>query len=222
MPGEFNNTRILDSATVAFMLSPQIPNIDSTVGILWGRSFSRGREYWGHPGGFYGCMALLAFCQSHDWGAVISVNGEPPGSIIYDIFALLWDYDHLPEVIVVSPNGGVSWVMNETVDITWTSESVNDVKIELSIDNGITWTTIVDSIPSVGTYSWVVNAAAPSTECFMRITNISDSTVYDESDSAFTIGILPSVENNIDENIPTKYELIQNYPNPFNPATTIK
>jgi len=43
-------------------------------------------------------------------------------------------------------------------DIKWLSDNVLDVKIDLSLNNGVTWTTIVDSTPSTGIYNWVVQA----------------------------------------------------------------
>ena len=221
--GELNGNRILDSTTVAFMLSPQIANIDSTVGIIWGRFFWEGREFWGHAGAYKGCTTLLLFCPSSNWGAIILTNGEDPSNAaIIDICISLWNFDHQPKVFIISPNGGEVWATNDTVNITWTSEIINYVKIELSINNGISWTSVVDSVPSSGIYSWIVDTTiAPSTECLMKITDISDSAVYDESDSVFKI------ENPISffeasNNIPIKYQLKQNYPNPFNPFTLIK
>jgi len=141
------------------------------------------------------------------WPADVSFGGfaiDNPGSV--------------SNVSVTSPNGGEVWIMNESSEIVWSSENVDSVTIKLSIDNGSNWTTIVDSLPSSGSYSWVVNSSASSDECLVRITDISNNAVYDESDSVFTI----ENASGIDENeVVSEYILMQNYPNPFNNSTVI-
>ena len=133
----------------------------------------------------------------------------------------LSDLQQLSTVNVQSPNGGEVWVVGETEDITWTCVNVADVKIEMSIDNGATWSVIVDSIPNTETYSWVVTAQDSSNECLIRISNVANGDIYDVSDATFTIDIISDVNNELN-NIPTEFSLAQNYPNPFNPSTTIK
>ena len=133
----------------------------------------------------------------------------------------LSDLQQLSTVNVQSPNGGEVWVVGETEDITWTCVNIADVKIEMSADNGATWSVIVDSIPNTETYSWVVTAQDSSNECLIRISNVANGDIYDVSDATFTIDIISDVDNELN-NIPTEFSLAQNYPNPFNPSTTIK
>jgi len=122
-------------------------------------------------------------------------------------------------ITVTYPNGGESWGVGDTVDIEWTSVYVADIKIELSMDNGITWpTTIVDSTPSPGMFTWIVSSQYESQDCVIKISSVADSNVYDKSSSF----IITSVESLFGEGIPKEYKLTQNYPNPFNPNTTIK
>jgi len=98
---------------------------------------------------------------------------------------------------------------------------VDSVKIELSLDNGVGWYTIADSIPSNGEFEWIAEPPQTSRECKMRISYIKDSTIFDESDSTFVIDILPSVSDS-SNSLPTEFSLLQNYPNPFNPSTIIQ
>jgi hypothetical protein len=131
------------------------------------------------------------------------------------------DLQQYSNVTVESPNGGEIWTVGETEDITWTSVNVNDVKIEISVDNGVTWSTIADSIPNTGAYSWVVAAQDTSDECLVKITNLQNSNVYDESDTLFTIENPTGIEENKNNRLPIEFDLVQNYPNPFNPSTRI-
>jgi poly-gamma-glutamate capsule biosynthesis protein CapA/YwtB (metallophosphatase superfamily) len=93
-------------------------------------------------------------------------------------------------ITVQSPNGGEVWIVDEIEDITWTSQNVNDVMIELSTDNGATWATIESSVPNTGTYTWTVATLDSSDECLVRITDVVNTSIKDVSDGVFTIDII--------------------------------
>jgi len=125
----------------------------------------------------------------------------------------------LPSVTVIFPNGGEVLLAETQFDITWSSINILNAKIELSINNGASWEIVIDSLPSTGIYSWLV-PNTPSIQCLIKISNLSNETVFDVSDDLFQIDILPSVNEQF-SGIPENYSLIQNYPNPFNPVTKI-
>jgi len=120
---------------------------------------------------------------------------------------------------VASPNGGEVWDLGTNHNITWTSTGVTNVMIELSINNGASWTTVIASTPSTGSYSWLVPPPA-STQCLIRISDAGNPATNDVSDNVFTINDPPGVEDQF-SGIPDDFALLQNYPNPFNPNTTI-
>lgn len=77
--------------------------------------------------------------------ADFTVTGPPPAS-----------------VSVTSPDGGESWQIGTSHNITWTSVSLaatKAMKIELSSDGGATWSTIVPSTLNSGTKAWTVAGA---------------------------------------------------------------
>jgi len=91
-------------------------------------------------------------------------------------------------ITVVSPNGGENWEAGSTHSITWASENVDNVKLDYSIDNGDTWSTIVSSTPgNIGDYNWTVPDILPSNFCYVRISDASNPNDYDESDNPFSI-----------------------------------
>src|SRR5439155_4224685 len=89
---------------------------------------------------------------------------------------------------LTAPNTGEVWVVGSSQNITWTKTgTINNVKLEYSTDNFVTPVTIVPSTgAALGTYSWLVPDLA-STNVKVRVTNTADTTVFDDSNSAFTI-----------------------------------
>jgi len=66
-----------------------------------------------------------------------------------------------PAVTVAFPNGGESFAVGTPVNISWTAANVANVKIESSVDGGVTWATIVATVPAApAVYAWTPAAAA--------------------------------------------------------------
>ncbi|MFA6357516.1 MAG: DUF2341 domain-containing protein, partial [Candidatus Omnitrophota bacterium] len=113
-------------------------------------------------------------------------------------------YDDSAEFIIkgltlASPNGAESWAIATSHNITWNAVSLQgtNVKLEYSVNNGSTWDQIVASTPNVGSYSWTIpNNGVSDGQALVRVSDVSDSGVWDVSDSNFTItaGSLTGVE----------------------------
>lgn len=92
-----------------------------------------------------------------------------------------------PSITVTSPNGGETWSVNTSRTITWTSNTITNVKIEYTNNNGLTWNTIVSTTSALnGYYNWNIPLAAIG-NCKIRISEIGNPSVSDQSDSTFTV-----------------------------------
>lgn len=94
----------------------------------------------------------------------------------------------LARIMVISPNGGESWCVGKTRNITWTSEGFSGsfVKIDYSTDAGTSWLPIQDSTQNDGTYSWTI-PNTPSDSCLVRVSDAQDGIPIDQSNNLFTI-----------------------------------
>lgn len=90
-------------------------------------------------------------------------------------------------ITITSPNGGENWQAGTTQNITWQSTGVQNVKIELTTNNGISWSTIVESDSSDGHYTWKQLPKTASTNCKIKISDADDNMPSDDSDGFFTI-----------------------------------
>ncbi|MCF8267463.1 MAG: FG-GAP-like repeat-containing protein, partial [Ignavibacteriales bacterium] len=93
----------------------------------------------------------------------------------------------VPYIHLLTPNGGETWRAGEQHDIKWLSESVSNVKLDFTTDNGSTWTNIATGLNAIsGTFQWTV-PSVNSDKVAVRITDEDFTNTTDESDSSFTI-----------------------------------
>lgn len=96
-------------------------------------------------------------------------------------------------VTVTSPNGGENWFSGSQYSITWNSSNVQNLKLEYSVNGGTNWSLINSSVPAnLGSYIWTIPNTSSST-CKVKITSVENGTVFDESNSNFTISEVPTV-----------------------------
>lgn len=92
------------------------------------------------------------------------------------------------DLTLTSPNGGNYYVIGDLVPIQWSSTPVANIKIEFSSNNGTNWEEVIASTSAAsGTYDWTI-PKINSNQCKIRITDITNATVSDESDNSFEIG----------------------------------
>ena len=89
---------------------------------------------------------------------------------------------------MVRPNGGELWEIGTQQEIAWTSQSVTgNVRIELSRDDGATWTSLTDDALNSGSLTWQVFGPA-SNRCLVRV---RAGALSDVSDGLFEIASPP-------------------------------
>jgi len=85
--GIYNNSRILDSATVAYILTDQlgypiyeIPGVETRQGLLWYNNKGIHDPAWGHGGSHIGCLTSMCFDPNGKWGFITFQNWRPVNS----------------------------------------------------------------------------------------------------------------------------------------------
>jgi hypothetical protein len=97
---------------------------------------------------------------------------------------------------VTSPNGGESWVVGTEQTITWnTVGSYPTAKVELSIDNGSTWTIINPGTMNTGSLPWTPTPDLASSQCMIKVSDSTDGFPSDTSEAVFSIipAIVPAI-----------------------------
>ncbi len=97
----------------------------------------------------------------------------------------------ISSIYLISPNGGENWQVGTSQNITWTSSSISNIKIEYTTNNGYGWISIISSTPAAnGSYNWTV-PNTPTNNAKIRILDATNSTIGDSSEFLFAFVPVP-------------------------------
>ena len=135
-----------------------------------------------------------------------------PTEMPWELEQLLFQSDFLRTpgkrmtINVVSPNGGENWKVGREENIVWSVDGItSDLLIQLYRGEGELARSIYRVTATGGSAPWTVPPSiVPGGDYYMRISNLEDQNIFDESERIFNIeaGVGPSISvvypNNID------------------------
>jgi len=128
--------------------------------------------------------SVVGICRDSDNQAHVSWTDTRDGQKIWgEMPASVDEY-----IEVTAPNGGESWIVNNTYDITWTSTGISGyVRIEAH-KGTIVYDTIVDNTLDDGIHHWTIPSDYGSHDNFrIKIISINNPAIHDSSDDYFEI-----------------------------------
>ena len=93
------------------------------------------------------------------------------------------------QIIVTSPNGGETWELGSTHDITWTSQNPSSSYVNIKLyRSGSFISNIAGQTSDNGSYTWSISSGQTESSYYqVRIEEYGNSSVYDESNNYFSI-----------------------------------
>ena len=92
-----------------------------------------------------------------------------------------------PLLSITSPSPGALVYVGNPETVSWVCLGDNDpLTIELSVDNGLSWKLIADSVPNTGSYTWIPEKTY-SPWCILRLKSTSDETLTAQTEMPFEI-----------------------------------
>ena len=105
--------------------------------------------------------------------------------LVFVFFASAYAED--PSLTITFPDGGENFMGGAHKWISWWwTDSIDQVDLHYSLNNGANWTNIESNLTNEGHHSWIV-PQQPSAQCLVRVRDSSSPATYDISDSVFRI-----------------------------------
>lgn len=133
-------------------------------------------------------VAVTPASADYDDGDSLSTFGSPNQWGMQNLNALRTVTPPASTLTLLSPNGSDVIKGGQVYEIAWDyTGTVDSVRIDFSMDNGLTWTEVYPpNTGNIGAYSWLV-PIMNSENCLVKITNTGNPGVFDTSDAAFIV-----------------------------------
>lgn len=156
-------------------------------------------------GDWYSIVASTPSIGFFTWDTIPTINSQQCKIRIYDAddgqpsdvsdeTFTVTDPVEEESITVVSPNGGEDFEAGTLQNITWLSNGIDLVKIELSTNNGLSWNILEASIESTGGYQWQIDETLNAPQSRIRISDVDDGVPTDASDASFIISPIKSLD----------------------------
>jgi hypothetical protein len=103
------------------------------------------------------------------------------------VYQTFFNLNNTPGLSLTSPNGGETWDILRSYDITWKDNFSTDLTIALYYNDSFR-VTIASSTPNDGVYEWVPGFSyTPGPGYSIRISSLTNPALTDQSDAPFTL-----------------------------------
>ncbi|MEM2928423.1 MAG: hypothetical protein QXP60_05615, partial [Nitrososphaerota archaeon] len=141
-------------------------------------------------------MMESPYCRFEKYSSTFTISYPGYPTLVYNWRNLtITSTGTVPDSItIISPNGGETWQAGSIKTVIWsTSGNIGNVNIDLSTNDGSSWTNLVSDTANDGSQTVTV-PNTPSTTCRIRISE-RDGSPSDMSDNNWTIssGVQPTI-----------------------------
>lgn len=118
----------------------------------------------------------------------VTIQGEGPNGTPVHRRTVTLRVQFIPNALALQrPAGGEVWFAGASQQVRWTrTGDVDSVRLEYSVNNGSTWTTMAARHPADSVYRWTI-PNAPSTQAKVRVSWLDSSSVSSENAVPFRI-----------------------------------